>query len=942
MLGLTLLAAQTVQAQDRNEAGPPPPLPAPGPGSQTNSTADEGLAKDSSTEINVKNADIAAVVRIFSKRTKRNYILDERVKGKVSIYLPGKVSADEAIRILDSVLSIKGFSSVPIGDNLWKIVPAQEARQTTIPTVTEIEGRGSAMIVTKLINLKFVSSEDAQKLITPLVSQNGLVNAYAGTNSLILIDSEDNIKRLTDIIEEIDLPFTDREMSLIPIKHADAADIAEKINLIIGNADKGDSSQTGQGGNYDIVRARIREAQAMRNGGGEPPPAQGGGSATVTVTGRSREPKIIPDERTNSLIVVADEDTFTRIRALVAQLDSEVNLSGNRFYVYRCQHANAEELVDALSGLTGGSSGGSSGSSGLGSSRSQNGSGLNGSSGGLGSRESDNRSQRTQNRLSQQQRTPGRPRSENRAQTVGSGNIQFSEDFSITADPATNSLIVSANKSDYEKLLDLLKQIDVKRRQVLVEALILEVGVDDSISTGMEFMTSIGGSDGGVLAANNYGGLTQLLSDPTKLSQLSVAAASSGSLTLPGGITIPTHTILMTAASNNTNVNVLSSPTILATDNEEAEIVVGQNVPFLASTSSSSENLSNTFNQIDRQDVGITLRITPQINSSDFVTLQIFTEVSNLVASTVTSDLGPTTTLRTSETTVVTKDNQMVITGGLISDSVSESDQGVPYLKDIPILGVAFRTKTTSKQKTNLLIFITPRIIKDQFDARDVTIEHRDELGNEIGRSAIRPDRQEDLYSDKIDKVIEGRLYEGDKPGTILPPPAPPAAPPAPVAPIVDSRKPESAEPEILEFDIKPKLPPQDSAALNSEQKTEPQARLNAAALTADQGDDYARLVVVQALEKPGVNLPFALAKNNLAILAFPKGSAYQAQSYFTTGKRYEFNGSKKPVQFRVMGVFDSTAEVGSFYQELKQARYYTLSPHEIMNLGSAPWKELE
>ena len=195
---------------------------------------EEEIAKDSTTEINVKNADIAAIVRIFGRKTKRNYILDDRVKGKVSIYLPGKVSSEESIRILDSVLAYKGFSAVPIGENLWKIVPAKEAKQSTIPTILDSpEGEPSRSMVTRLVQLQYVSADEVRQLVAQLISPDGFLNAYSGTNSLVLIDTEDNIERIIGIIKTLDIPFSDRDMTIIPIKYADAVDIAAKLNDLL-------------------------------------------------------------------------------------------------------------------------------------------------------------------------------------------------------------------------------------------------------------------------------------------------------------------------------------------------------------------------------------------------------------------------------------------------------------------------------------------------------------------------------------------------------------------------------------------------------------------------------------------------------------------------------------------------------------------------------------
>lgn len=516
--------------------------------------AESDLAKDGSTEINVKNADIAAIIRIFSKKTKRNYILDERVKGKVSIYLPGKVSSKEAIRILDAVLSFKGFTAVPIGDNLWKIVTAREAQQTTIPTIESTKGRGSPSFVTRLVNLRFVAAADLQKLLSPLVSSNGLFNAYTGTNSILMIDSEENIQRVMKLIKSLDVPFTDQELTIIPITHADAVDIAAKINEIMGTPEE----QRGATAAQQRAAATSRSTSSSRTDKGRTPSSV----LTTTVLARSKQPKIISDERTNSLIVVADDDTTARIRALVSQLDSDYDLSGARLYVYRCQHASAEDLADVFSSLVEGGSRTSSRTSSRGTNQ-------------------DRRVQRSVDRLAQQRRTPGQSRTTSTTRgAITSAN--FGEDVSLTADPATNSLIIKAGREDYARILELLRELDIKRRQVLVEAMILEVGIDDTLSVSTEFLSSGGGADGGVFASNTTGDLATLFSNPTQLTNFTLAAASSGTLTLPGGVTIPTQSVLLRAAHNSQNVNVLSAPTILATDNQQAEIIVGQNVPFFS------------------------------------------------------------------------------------------------------------------------------------------------------------------------------------------------------------------------------------------------------------------------------------------------------------------------------------------------------------------------
>ena len=898
--------------------------------------ADEGddIAKDSNTEINVKNAEIASIIRIFSRKLKRNYILDEKVRGKVSIYLPGKVSAEESLRILDSVLALKGFTSVPIGDNIWKIVPSKEARQSTIPTLTEsrIE-KATAAVVTRLVNLKYVNAQDIQQILSQLVSADGLVNAYTGTNSLILIDSEDNIERLVKLVDELDVPFSNREMTIIPIQYADAQDVAQKLADILGEGNRRD-------GNSDMARANIGDPAAAAA-----PPVPGGAQRVAmggrTVAARGIEPKIIADQRTNSIIVVADGDTTARVRALIAQLDSKLDLSGNKFYVYRCQHANAEELAQVLSGLAGGGGAGS---------------GTTGTTPGRLSGSSSSRSglSGSQQRSSSQNQGAFGGAGTGGGGTGGGGaggqqgpmSTQLGENINITADPATNSLIIAASKLDYERIRGLLAQIDVKRRQALVEATLLEVSIDHSIRTSTSFLGSTGGADGGGLIKSDFANtnsLNTLFTDPQKLQGLTLAAASAGSLTLPGGLTIPTQSVLMSAAQRNNNVNLLSAPTILATDNEEAQIVVGKNVPFLASTSTNATNLNNTFNQVDRQDVGITLRITPQISSRDYVTLKVFTEVSALDESTINSTLGPTTRKRQSETTIIAKDGQMIVTGGLISDDTGETDEGVPYLKDIPVLGHAFKANTQARLQQNLLIFLTPRIVKDQFDARDATIEGRDRLEDVIAAYDVNPSRKEVLENQRIDKVAESIPYEGPKPGTILPPQKYTEG-------MANKTVKAPKEKHVIVDD--PSRGTLDLDAANGQGRNDvldldalpssssPRSSLKPGAVkSAASAQSAGTFVVVELARKEDAkkNLPFLVkGSHGIGGLMIPAESSEQARKFFAPRGDYVYLWNNQSIPVRIRSAYPSQEAAQLDYPRL--GSWYSLSPYEIMNLGKGPW----
>lgn len=917
-IGIVLLGAVTVPSEAQRRPGRNQPEPA--AEIQPAAAPAEG---GGGTEINVKNADIAAVVKIFSKKTKRNYILDEKVKGKVSIYLPGKVTAEESLRILDSVLAFKGFTSVPISENLWKIVPIREARQATIPTITEEpEGEPTAAVVTRVLPLSFVDAEEMRQLVAQLVSPEGLVNAYTGTNSLIIIDSQDNIERIAELIRHLDVPFSDRDMTIVPIQHAEAKEVAETLKEILGEQSaEGSADARGRMGDNAIPGQNIpRTGTIPNNAAGGPSIVPAGGITSAT---RGREPKIIPDERTNSVILVADPDTTARLQGLIEQLDSKIDLSDAKFYVYRCQFADAEELVTVLSGLIGESSPGETTARALGSSSDR--------SLGSGNRMGTDSLSRTQQRLDRQRRTPGEARSTSSDRSGGTGAVQLSESIAISADPATNSLIIVASRADYQKVKQLLEQLDIRRRQVLVEAIILEVFVEDNQELDASFITSTGGSDGGVLVKSDFGNdLGRFLSDPRQVSNFSVAAASSGSLTLPGDIVIPTQALLISALKSNNNVNILSAPNILTTDNEEAEILVGENVPFISSTSTSGDNLNNTFNQVDRQDVGITLRLTPQISSGETVHLRVFTEVSSVIPSADSATLGPTTRQRTSETSVLTRDGQMIVIGGLMSDDTGISDSGVPFLKDIPVLGSFFRQSVEVKRKRNLLIFITPHVVQDQYDARERTVEQRESLKDVIHQFNIEPTREEVLNRPQIDAVAEIAPYDGVKPSTIRPP----SRSSEPVREEVSLPARSGAvggNTEPIEIRVKPRLAPESGLG------TAAAARAIPAPATTSAAEGAVLLFKV----KPGQTIPAgapltATGSAGAVALKLPGAGSGEASKFFRPGAEYAYAYGEQKVLLELEAVASSESEARGEFPDIGEIRQ--LSPYEILNLGKHPW----
>jgi general secretion pathway protein D len=308
----------------------------------------------------------------------------------------------------------------------------------------------------------------------------------------------------------------------------------------------------------------------------------------------------------------------------------------------------------------------------------------------------------------------------------------------LTADPATNALVVSATPEDWTTLRGVIDQLDVRRRQVFVEAIILEATLEKTRALGVEFQggTTLDGHRG--LAQANLGALGGALASPTSLPGLLLAAVSDEQVRLPNGQEVPAHTVLLTALQTDSDLNVLSAPNVITTDNEEAEIVVGRNVPFIASRATSATNLANLFTTVERHDVGITLRMTPQITADDFVRLTIFEEVSDIDPTSTVGDptlVGPTTTIRSASTEVAARNGQTVVIGGLLTDSIRASERSVPYLRSIPVLGHLFRRTDQRRTKTNLLVFLTPHIIASDRQMATSSLRERERMRAALPRA---------------------------------------------------------------------------------------------------------------------------------------------------------------------------------------------------------------
>jgi general secretion pathway protein D len=584
--------------------------------------------------IDFNDVDIGVFIKFISDLTKKNFIINERVKGKVTIISPGKITVKEAYRVFESVLEVHGYAAVPSGE-IIKIIPSPDARSKNIKTrLKEESGIPGDEVVTQIIPLRYADPNEIKRLFTQLVSKSSVILAYPPTNTLMVTDVHSNIKRLLRILKSIDITGVGQQIAVIPVENADAG----KLVTLLGS----------------IFKSGKRSKSAV-----------------------NKDITFVADERTNVIVVLASEGDTENIRRLVKTLDKETPKGQAKIHVYYLQHASAEDLANVLKDIP---------------------------------------------KEKGSQKQPGK-----KTAPVVSDKVR------ISADKATNSLIIMADSADYMTLEQIIKKIDIPRAMVYIEALIMEVNVDKDFLIGSDFL--LGGKDdyedkeliyGGGFSAGSFGG------DPGT-SQTSVAA--TGVPVPPGlslgifgeaikisGITFPSVSAIFQAYKKDNDVRILSTPQILTTDNQEAKIYVGQNVPF-QTKSTTTEN--DTFNSFEYRDVGRTLKITPSISIDRMVRLQISLESTDLLSAT---DFRPTTLKRTVDTTAIVKDRSTVVLGGLIDNTSSNTVYKIPCLGDIPGLGYLFSNRGESTTKTNLYVFLTPKVIQTSAEATKIYKSKREEI----------------------------------------------------------------------------------------------------------------------------------------------------------------------------------------------------------------------
>lgn len=567
-----------------------------------NAATSANASSSNKVTLNFNATDINAVISAVSEMTGRNFIVDPRVKGKVTVISHRALKASEIYQVFLSVLKVHGFAAIP-GKNVTKIVPEVNAKQDAIRT-----GRQSIPLsdefITQVLEIKNVDAAQLVPILRPLVPQRGHLAAYPASNVLVISDSGANISRLKKIIKSIDQATGD-EIEVVALEHASASEIVRIIQQLSSQAPK------------------------------------------------QKKNNLIADDRTNSILLGGNKASRLRTKALIAHLDTPVDVGGSTQVVY-LRNAVAKDLVPVLTGVS-------------------------------------------------------------KSVTSAKGKkstVSKASNISIQADENTNALVITAPPDVFRSLRAVIRRLDVRRAQVLVEAVIAEVSTNSAEEFGIQWGA---GSEGrgvaGLVNFNLGSSITGLIgasadSPPSLGSGLSLVAGDPNA-TNPIGA-------LIRAINSDDKSNLLSTPSLLTLDNEEAEIIVADNVPFVTgsyTSAGSGSTPTNPFQTIQRQDVGLTLRITPQINEGNAIKMKIEQEASSVSKSAQAVDL--ITNKRSIKTNVVVDDGQMIVLGGLIEEKLGESEQRVPGLGDIPLLGWFFRYNVTTVDKKNLMVFIQPTILKD-------------------------------------------------------------------------------------------------------------------------------------------------------------------------------------------------------------------------------------
>ncbi|TAK26555.1 MAG: type II secretion system protein GspD [Myxococcaceae bacterium] len=605
---------------------------------------------------NLQDADLPDLIRAIGNITGRRFILPGKVRSiKTTIYSPTKVTPSEAYQAFLSVLAVNGMTVVPSGRYL-KVEETAGAATQVLPTYgSGQDAPTDDRFITRIVRLRSISADDASTVLGHFKSRDGDITPYAATNTLIITDLAANIRRMLQILGEVDVSGVGEQIWVEPVHYALASELATRLTEILG------------GGAAAGAAAR---------------PATAG-------TSELRLGRILADDRSNSLVIVATQRMYVRVLELLRRLDVSIDGEG-QVRVLRLQHGDAEEMATVLNNITGG--GRQAGAAG---------------------------------------------------QNPRGTNAVFEGPVRITADKPSNALVITSSPRDYIALRRVIDELDRSRRQVFIEAVVMELSINRSNRLGLNFHGALPLDESGQqgIALGGFNPLSSIIPSADTLTGLALGVRGqqvAGSQNLiPGiGVSIPAFGVTLNALASTGDANVLSTPHIIATDNSPADINVGQNVPLQTNIGGIASSLAGAAGgqagalagllgggqgfSAPRQDVGTKIRIVPHINDSNEVRLEIDEEISEVGAS-AGGQLGAVTiNRRTAKTVVVVRDQNTVVIGGLIRNTDTNTETRIPILGDIPILGALFRNTTRATQRSNLLLILTPYVIRDQSDLRRI------------------------------------------------------------------------------------------------------------------------------------------------------------------------------------------------------------------------------
>ncbi len=673
---------------------------------------------DNRVSLNFVDTDIPAVLRALSLFTQRNFLVDPRVKGKLTLVSDRPVDSAQALSMLTGALRLQGFAIVDV-DGVTRVVPEADAKlqgsavvggpkpagsataaggRAPVP-VSSFAKRGgnSGEMLTRVFPLKYENAANLVPVLRPMVPPNNPINAYPGNNTLVVTDYADNLERIAAVIARIDVPSS-MDTDVVPVQSAIATDIA-------------------------ILASQLLDTQSS--------------DPTQRIA-------IVADPRSNSVLVRSGSPARTRLaRELIQKLDAQQNRAGNLHVVYM-RNAQATRIAEVLGGLlTGqansapGAAPGASSSTGgtQGGARAQNTASSTSNQAGLGM---SSQSGSSRGGLSGEQERIAREDTSSQAVSYSAGGA------TIQADPATNSLIISAPEPLYRSLREVIDQLDQRRAQVLVESLIVEVSEEKAAEFGIQWMTGAGNinSNGtSFIGGTNLGGSGITGNGPTSIDAIGGGLSLGvvkGTVDVLGNEVINLG-VLARAMQNTGEANILSTPNLLTLDNQSASILVGKTVPFVTGqyVTSGSNGSSNPFQTIEREDVGLKLNIRPQISEGGAVKLDIYQEVSSIDESRSNSTTGIVTNKRAIDTSVLIDDGQIIVLGGLLEDNVTLTSNSVPGLGSLPVIGSLFRYDTRKRTKTNLMVFLRPYVVRDANRSASVTMDRYDYMRRAQG--AVQP-----------------------------------------------------------------------------------------------------------------------------------------------------------------------------------------------------------